>query len=197
MLLTVAVLHHWALSNTLHLRDLLFCFLHSPINRAHFPQDKDSSGDWNTRDVLSIWESLQTAISRCAQGLREENLLPFHTIYFLWAYREDVMPFVFEIQFYQTAVFCLNRKRAVFNYLPRALMIPPLIYLTYSWLCVFLFWKMQFGDEAFCHWHNLSVTDTLSLLSSWEKGDDEKEWREMRRRHTDRERKRKLKCPQE
>lgn len=86
------MLHHWALSNTLHLRDLLFCFLHSPINRAHFPQDKDSSGDWNTRDVLSIQESLQTAISRCALGLREENLLPYHTIYFLWAHGEDVMP---------------------------------------------------------------------------------------------------------
>lgn len=99
------------------------------------------------------------------------------------------VPFVFEIQFHQTAVFRLNRKRAVFNYLPSVLVISTLIYLTYSWLCVFLFWKMQFGDEGFCQWHNLSVTDNFSLLSSWDKEGGEKEWREIRRRHrhTDRE----------
>lgn len=108
--------------------------------------------------------SIQTAISRCAWDLSEENLFP---LYF-WRHAMPetntllVLPFksyfLFHLflksNFIKLLFFRLTRKWAVFNYLPRALMIPPLIYLTYGWLCVFLFWKMQFGDEAFCQWRN-------------------------------------------
>lgn len=75
-------------------------------------------------------------------------------------------------------LFSVSTEIAVFNYLPRALVIPALIYLTYTWLCVFLFWKCNLGMRHF-------VIGTTRLCQTlWSRCLEErkeKRWKEWQR----------------